>query len=215
MSKLRYYIADLHFFHEIMNTRMDCRGFADAVEMNEYIILKWNKKVQKNDEVVILGDLSWGSAEETNSLLKRLNGRLYLIRGNHDRFLKYQDMDLGRFEWVRPYEELSDNRRRVILCHYPIMFYNGQYRMDEKGNPKTYMLHGHVHDTRDQRLLEQFQDMTQASVTTDVQGVERHIPSHLINCFCMYSDYEPLTLDEWIVCDRRRRQESAGIDFLQ
>ena len=85
------------------------------------------------------------------------------------------------------------------------MFYNGQYRLDEKGNPKTYMLYGHVHDTRDQRLLEQFQKQTAAAVTVDVQGVERNIPCNMINCFCMYSDYEPLTLDEWIVCDRRRR----------
>lgn len=36
------------------------------------------------DEVVIIGDLSWGKAEETNELLDRLNGRLYLIQGNHD-----------------------------------------------------------------------------------------------------------------------------------
>ena len=27
----------------------------------------------------------------------------------------------------------------------------------------------------------------------------------MINCFCMYSDYTPLTLDEWIECDRKRR----------
>ena len=24
---MRYYIADLHFCHENLNTRMDCRGF--------------------------------------------------------------------------------------------------------------------------------------------------------------------------------------------
>ena len=27
----------------------------------------------------------------------------------------------------------------------------------------------------------------------------------MINCFCMYSDYTPLTLDEWIEADRKRR----------
>ena len=81
---MRYYIADLHFFHENMNTKMDCRGFANVEEMNEYIIEKWNKKVRNNDEVVILGDLSWAKAEVTNELLKRLKGKLYLIRGNHD-----------------------------------------------------------------------------------------------------------------------------------
>ena len=202
---MRYYIADLHFFHAAMNSKMDCRGFADVTQMNEYMIQKWNGKVRKNDEVVIIGDFSWGSPEETTELLKRLNGRLYLIQGNHDRFLKHKEMDLRRFVWVKPYEELQDNRRKVVLCHYPIMCYNGQYRLDENGNPKTYMLYGHVHDTMDQKLLDRFQEITRQTVTLDVQGNERHIPCQMINCFCKYSDYEPLTLDEWIECDKRRK----------
>ncbi len=38
-------------------------------EMNEYMLEKWNTKVRKNDDVVILGDLSWGKAEETCMIL--------------------------------------------------------------------------------------------------------------------------------------------------
>ena len=63
---------------------------------------------------------------------------------------------------------------------------------------KTYMLYGHVHDTQDQRLLEKFQKMTRGTVTVNASGEEPHIPCNMINCFCVYSDYEPLTLDEWI-----------------
>lgn len=199
---MRYYIADLHFFHVAMNDRMDHRGFQNVEEMNEYMIMKWNGKVRKNDDVVIIGDLSWGNAKETNELLKRLNGRLYLIQGNHDRFLTNKEMDAGRFKWIKPYEELSDNERKVVLCHYPIMCYNGQYRLDENGNPRTYMLYGHVHDTQDQRLLEQFQEITRNTVTRNTQGGEQHIPCNMINCFCKYSDYEPLTLDGWIELKR-------------
>ena len=51
------------------------------------MIMKWNRKVQKNDEVVIIGDFSFGNSEETISLLHRLNGKLFLIQGNHDKFL--------------------------------------------------------------------------------------------------------------------------------
>ncbi|MFR8339261.1 MAG: hypothetical protein ACLVAW_22815 [Eisenbergiella massiliensis] len=29
----------------------------------------------------------------------------------------------------------------VVLCHYPIMCYNGQYLLDKGGNPRTYMLY--------------------------------------------------------------------------
>ena len=53
---MRYYIADLHFCHENLNTRMDCRGFESGEAMNEYMIAQWNSRVRKRDEVVILGD---------------------------------------------------------------------------------------------------------------------------------------------------------------
>lgn len=207
-DSLRYYIADLHFFHAAMNDRMDHRGFGSMEEMNEYMIMKWNKKVKRNDEVFIIGDLSWGTAEETNALLKRLNGKLYLIQGNHDIFLSKRKMDLTLFQWVKSYEEVSDNNRKVVLCHYPIICYNGQYRLDKDGNPKTYMLYGHVHDTMDQKLIEQFQEIMRSTVVVNAQEQQQHIPCNLINCFCVYSDYEPLSLDEWIALDEKRR--SAG-----
>ena len=190
----------------IFSTKMDRRGFESVEAMNEYMLRQWNRKVRKNDEVVILGDLSWGKAEETNELLERLNGRLYLIQGNHDRFLKNKDYNAGRFVWIKPYEELQDNKRKVILCHYPIMCYNGQYRVDENGNPKVYMLYGHVHDTQDQRLLERFQAITRETASVSPDGTARQIPCNMINCFCMYSDYVPLTLDEWIACEKRRME---------
>lgn len=207
---MRYYIADPHFFHEELNRSMDCRGFADAKEMNEYMLVRWNGRVRENDDVVILGDLSFGTARETNELLERLNGRLYLIEGNHDRFLKNREYNAGRFVWIRPYEELKDNRRKVVLCHYPIMCYNGQYHLDADGNPKTYMLYGHVHDTFDERLLEQFREITEQSVRKGRSGEDRNVPCQMINCFCMYSDYTPLTLDEWIDCDRKRREKKKN-----
>ena len=201
---MRYYISDLHFFHENLNARMDCRGFDSAGAMNEYMIKRWNGKVRKNDEVIILGDLSLGSATQTNELLARLKGRLYLIVGNHDRYLDRPEFDRERFEWIRSYEELSDNGRKVVLSHYPIICYNGQYRLDADGKPKTYMLHGHIHDSQDRRLVELFQAITRTTTFINAAGVERHIPCHLINCFCVYSDYEPLTLDEWLAVHARR-----------
>ena len=207
---MRYYIADCHFFHEALNTQMDRRGFSSVEAMNTYMPRKWNAKVRPNDEVVILGDLSWGKPDETNALLKQLNGRLYLIEGNHDRFLRNTAYDSRRFVWIKPYEELKDNKRKVILSHYPIMCYNGQYHLNDKGEPKTYMLYGHVHDTMDQRLLEQFQEITRSTMRIGRDGEKKQIPCQMINCFCMYSDYTPLTLDEWINCDRKRKKAEAN-----
>lgn len=206
---MRYYIADCHFFHGALNEKMDRRGFENVEAMNEYMIEKWNRKVGRKDEVVILGDFSWGKAEETNEVLDRLQGKLFLIQGNHDWYLKKADFRAERFEWIKHYAEIHDNQRKVILCHYPVMCYNGQYRLDKNGNPRSYMLYGHVHDTMDQRLMEQFQDMTSKTEVRGTDGGSRNIPCAMINCFCMYSDYTPLTLDEWIACDRERREQHA------
>ena len=214
-----YYIADCHFYHEKLLERMDKRGFSDVEEMNRYMIERWNGKVRKNDEVVILGDFSWGKVEQTSELLSQLNGTLFMIRGNHDYFLDNQEFDKSRFVWIKDYAEIHDNRRKVVLCHYPIMCYNGQYRLDRKGNSKTYMLYGHVHDTFDQRLLEQFADITRKSkrmtLGQDGEQEEMFIPCNMINCFCMYSDYEPLTLDEWIICQEKRLRKQNKVTTVQ
>ena len=103
-------------FHEALNEKkMDKRGFESVQAMNEYMIEKWNQKVRRNDEVVILGDFSWGNAEETNDLLDRLHGKLYMIRGNHDYFCKIR-FRAERFVWIKSYAEMQDNQRKVILC---------------------------------------------------------------------------------------------------
>ncbi len=209
----RFYIADCHFFHRDLNTKMDCRGFESAEAMNEYMVAKWNAKVRDNDDVIILGDFSYGSVEETDALLRRLKGNLFLIEGNHDK----ASVRNPRFGWVAPYKEMRDGGRRVILSHYPIMCYNKQYVVSDAGKPHTYMLYGHVHDTFDQRLIEEFQRIAR-SCTREILGKEGRvaIPCNVINCFCKYSDYTPLTLDEWIENDlaRQLERERAGKNFL-
>lgn len=205
---MRYYISDLHFYHENLNGQMDCRGFADGKEMNSYMIRQWNRKVRPADEVVILGDLSVGKGKATNAIVEQLNGKLCLIEGNHDLFLSDKHFDRSRFLWIKPYAELHDNKRKVILSHYPVFCYNGQYRKKKDGSDRTYMLYGHVHNSYDEYLVDQFQRITRAA-KRPVRGEEglQNIPCHMINCFCMFSDYMPLTLDEWIENDRSRREK--------
>jgi len=66
---MRYYISDLHFYHESLLTKMDCRGFENCDKMHEYMIECWNKKVRENDEVVILGDVSMERGKKTHQHL--------------------------------------------------------------------------------------------------------------------------------------------------
>lgn len=205
---MKYYISDLHFFHNNVNLHMDMRGFEDLTHMHEYMVKQWNSKVRENDEVYILGDFSIGSGRETNEILRQLRGKLHLIVGNHDKFLEHRSFDASRFQWILPYKEMNDNKRKVILCHYPIICYNGQYRRDKEGNPKTYMLYGHVHNTYDEQLVNRFQSETRQSKRM-IFGYEEEmpVPCQMINCFCMFSDYKPLSLDEWIALDEKRRNE--------
>ena len=208
---MRYYISDCHFFHGAMNEKMDRRGFSDTEEMNRVMIERWNSRVRKNDEVVILGDLSWGGATQTALLLRELKGKKFLLEGNHDRFLSTSTFDRDLyFGWIAPYREMNDDGRKVILCHYPVFCYNGQYRLRENGDAKTYMLYGHVHDTMDERLVNSFISRTRKTAVEDYSGQLRTIPCTMINCFCMFSGYVPLTLDEWIENDRIRREKLNG-----
>ena len=206
---MRYYISDLHFFHESLNTQMDCRGFKDAAQMNAYMIKQWNSRVRTRDEVVILGDFSVGKAEQTNEILNQLNGRLYMIKGNHDRYLKESEFNKERFVWIKPYAEMHDNRRKVVLSHYPIFCYNGQYRRNKKGEPLTYMLYGHVHNTREWQLVEKWKH----------EQWDMGIPSRLINVGCMmdYMRYTPRTLEELLDANPmpifdRIRQDGTPVD---
>ena len=202
---MRYYISVLHFFHKALLTKMDCRGFGTVEEMHEHIVQVWNRKVRGTDEVVLLGDVSFGKGAETNALLSQLNGRLCLIEGNHDIcYLRDRNFDPGRFEWIRPYAELYDHGRKVVLCHYPVLCYSGQYRLDGEGKPMTYMLYGHVHLTRDAQRIARFQEETRREQYVDLRGEKRFVPSNMINCFCMRSGYEPLTLREWIALEEGR-----------
>lgn len=201
---MRYYISDLHFYHGNLNTSMDHRGFSSVEDMHQYMISQWNSRVRKQDEVVVLGDFSIGKAQETEEILKQLNGRKFLIVGNHDRFLSDKSFDRSLFGWIEHYKELNDNKRKIILSHYPVFCYNGQNRVDQDGNPRAYMLYGHVHNTYDEVLVNDYIQDTRSRARRSEHGAQP-IPCNMINCFCMFSDYVPLTLDEWIVKDRERR----------
>lgn len=200
----RYYISDQHFFHKGLNHRMDNRGFSNVECMNQYMIYQWNSRIKRNDEVVILGDFSIGNAYETTEVLKQLKGKKYLITGNHDKFLADKNFDSSLFQWIRPYAEMNDNKRKVILCHYPIFCYNGQFRKNEEGVPKTWMLHGHTHYTQDQNLVEQFKEITRNYPRASKNSPDEPAPMQMINCFCMLSNYIPLTLDEWIEIENKQ-----------
>jgi hypothetical protein len=76
------------------------------------------------------------------------------------------------------------------------------------------MLYGHVHNTFDEYLVNEYQERL-SNYKRPVFGSDEMvtIPCQMINCFCMFSDYVPLTLDEWIEVDRKRRMNISISDY--
>lgn len=198
---MKYYIADTHFFHNSIED-MDQRCFSSQLEMHDYMIRQWNNRVTDDDEVYVVGDFSFGRGVETWRILSQLNGRISLIEGNHDYWYLDDREFVDSFDNVAIYTEINDAGRKVILCHYPMPFYNGQFQKNAEMADNTFMIHGHIHNTYDNYLL--FRMLRELKeVSRGVRGGNMvKTPFHLINAFCVFSDYVPLTLDEWMEKDR-------------
>lgn len=80
MSRV-FFTSDLHHAHE--NLCVSLRGMS-AAESTELIVKKWNSVVHKRDVVYVLGDLTMEKHSPIESLIKRLNGRIVVVGGNHD-----------------------------------------------------------------------------------------------------------------------------------
>lgn len=131
-----FIISDTHFGHEKCCTvfkRADgspLRPFANADEMNDEMIRRWNAVVRPHDKVYHLGDVVIN--KRYLPLLHQLNGKKRLIRGNHDIFptrvyLEYFDEIYG----VRVLDDM-------ILSHIPLA-------RDSITDRFNVNVHGHTH----------------------------------------------------------------------
>ena len=75
MGQMRF-IADLHFGHN-NSLAFDARPFKDIQTHDEEIVKAWNRFVDTDDDVWILGDFSWHNATRTLEILRQLNGTLH------------------------------------------------------------------------------------------------------------------------------------------
>jgi len=137
MTQAEFITADTHFGHGNV-IRYSGRPFANAEEMDEALIRAWNEKVPENGIVYHVGDVSFHrDHRKTAAILRRLNGTKRLIKGNHDRKL-HRDV-AKHFEWIRDYYETrGPNKVKVVMCHYPLLTWNGSHR-------ESWALHGHCH----------------------------------------------------------------------
>lgn len=131
-----WFTSDTHFYHENI-LRFCNRPFSSIQEMNEELIRRWNETVPPDGIVFHLGDVCFGSPGEWNEVLYRLNGKIYLIAGNHDMKQLRQGF-MSRFEYVTQQMSIRVGAQSIVLNHNPFLAYGGAYR-------NVWQLFGHVH----------------------------------------------------------------------
>lgn len=129
-----FFTADTHFGHKGI-LRLSARPFPDVDAMDEALIEAWNETVGPGDLVYHLGDFCFRGSKPAAKILERLNGEIVLLRGNHD---SANTAKLDRWRGVHDLLELSLERTRLVLCHYPLLEWPGAF----KG---AVHLHGHTH----------------------------------------------------------------------
>ena len=166
----KYIISDTHFNH--FNIIKYCnRPFKNIDDMNNTIINNWNKVVNKDDLVYHLGDFFLGSKYDLKDIVSRLNGKIYLIRGNHDRLT------------VKSYEDTGI----IVLKNAPIILDDYKIMLSHKPMPDSMIkngyinVHGHIHDKK----LEDIYD--------DSFSVDKHI-----NVSCDVIDFMPILIEDLI-----------------
>lgn len=142
-----YFIADLHFGHKNILS-YDNRPFKSVESQDEMIIANWNSEITDDDDVWILGDISWYGAEKTCEIFKRLKGRKHLCKGNHDSKLLKNPEVRKLFVEICDYKELQlENGLGVVLCHYPIPCFKNHFY-------GWIHLYGHVHNSFEWHMME-------------------------------------------------------------
>ena len=102
------------------------------------MINRWNKTVNPDDDVYIIGDFAYRS-DNVLEILDKLKGKKHLVIGNHDvKNLKNSEFR-KRFVEIKDIITVNENGIRIVLCHYPMIEWNGMYR-------EAWHFFGHIHN---------------------------------------------------------------------
>lgn len=136
---MKFFTSDPHLGHKKI---AEYRGFPNVDLMNLSIIEGILDICKPNDDLYIIGDLSFANADITNELLSRLKGiNLYLILGNHDNEKLIKKIS-HHFVWIKDYYHMKikdeDKNQHLILFHYPMLTW-------DRAHYGSWQIHGHCH----------------------------------------------------------------------
>jgi len=146
--------SDHHFFHrniiKYANRPFDINDENCVVDNARMMVEKHNSLVKENDISIFVGDLALGIKgrdEMFANLLKSMNGKKILIRGNHDNLP--DDFYINSAGFLEVTEFI--NTGNTFICHYPC--YESKWNRGRepwlinqlrKTNCKN-IIHGHIH----------------------------------------------------------------------
>jgi calcineurin-like phosphoesterase family protein len=186
---MKRYIADWHYGHANV-LAFDNRPFSNVQEMNEALVTLWNETVTPQDDVYVLGDMFWCKSSEAIPVLEKLNGRKFLVKGNHDR--SNDGKFIRQFAKVSEYMEVEDEGRHVVLCHYPIpCFKNHMYGWIH--------LYGHVHNSFEANMMEHDKFLM-------TELYQKPCQMYNVGAMMPYINYIPRTLDEILVSYKTEKE---------
>lgn len=153
MSKL-FITSDQHWSHRNIIDYCN-RPFTTTHEMNKFMIDKWNEVVSDEDDIIHVGDVfAGGSKREYEHIVRLLNGKKHLVRGNHDRWSDELWKNRFTFSTVQEFLVLG----KYFICHYPLSMHSKQkpheiemielLREAYKLSGCEYVFHGHSHNSK-------------------------------------------------------------------
>ena len=129
-----WFTSDHHFGHKRI-IELAKRPFISVEEMDEHMIVMWNRYIEKNDIVYHLGDFAF---TDHTPYLEQLNGRKRLLKGNHDHSNRVKAAKGWEIIYP-PYHEIKEvDGPGIVLCHYAMRVWN-------KSGHGAIHLYGHSH----------------------------------------------------------------------
>lgn len=103
------------------------------------MINRFNSVIGKYDELYLLGDVSLGPRDESEELIKKLNGNKHLIIGNHDKNIK-NSKEFIEITQIKNFNFSSKSfpNVHIVLCHYPLASW-------ERKSYNSFHLFAHEH----------------------------------------------------------------------
>lgn len=149
--KIKAFTSDQHFGHEPI-IRFCNRPFYSVEHMSEELIKRYNSVIGKDDTVVWVGDAFFLKRELINAVMKEMNGRKILVRGNHDKGIGTLYHDFGFDMVIDNHMMIEIENTNVKICHYPYAgakteFYDKYADIRPIPVNNEVLIHGHTHQT--------------------------------------------------------------------